>query len=356
MKLPDFPWDALAPYGDQARKHPGGIIDLSIGTPVDDVPKFIQSALADSTNTPGYPTTVGTKELRDAMREWAINILGAQGDFDVLPTIGSKELVAWLPTILESKTVLYPKIAYPTYLVGAMIAKAEPIEVEIDPTNWPKAELAWINSPSNPTGRIHSVEELNSVIGYSRKSGAVIASDECYINFPAGDKKPISILSAAKGDNKNLIAVHSMSKRSNLAGYRAALIVGDSELIARIREVRKHAGMMVPLPIQRALTTALKDENHVKEQARRYSDRRNKLRPALEKAGFKIEYSEAGLYIWCSRAESSWDSVTWLANLGILVAPGAFYGPAGDKFIRVALTASDAKINEAAERILASVK
>jgi len=355
LKLPDFPWDALAPYGDVARKHPNGIIDLSIGTPVDDVPQFIQEALANSTNTPGYPTTIGTSELREAMRDWAKNTLGASGDFDVLPTIGSKELVAWLPTLLESKKVLYPKIAYPTYLVGAKIAKAEAIEVEIDSSNWPNADLVWINSPSNPTGRVHSTEELDAIINYSRKSGAVIASDECYLNFPANEKKPVSILKVANGDNRNLLAVHSMSKRSNLAGYRAALIVGDSELVARIREVRKHAGMMVPLPIQRALTVALKDEKHVQAQSLIYANRRNKLKPALEKAGFKVEFSEAGLYIWCTRGEKSWDSVTWLSKLGILVAPGSFYGPAGEKNIRVALTASDAKINEAAERILAAI-
>ena len=356
MKLPDFPWDALAPYGEIARKYPKGAIDLSIGTPVDPVPKFIQDALIASSNTPGYPLTIGTPELREAMHNWATNVLGASGDFDVLPTIGSKELVAWLPTFLETKTVLYPKIAYPTYLVGAIIAKAQATEVDIDPKDWPTVDLAWINSPSNPTGRVHSEAELLEVISFSRKTGTVIASDECYLHMPAGDKKPVSILKLANGDNKNLLAVHSMSKRSNLAGYRAALLVGDSKLIAKIREIRKHAGMMVPQPIQRALTTALMDEAHVSEQASRYLNRRKILQPALERAGFRIEYSDAGLYIWCSRDESAWDSIDWLAQLGILATPGSFYGSAGQNFIRVALTASDEKISEAAERILNSAK
>ena len=354
MKLPDFPWDALAPYGEKARKYPAGIIDLSIGTPVDDVPKFIQDALISSTNTPGYPLTIGTPELREAMRNWASKTLGATGDFDVLPTIGSKELVAWLPTLLQSKSVIYPKIAYPTYLVGALIAKADPIEVDIDPSNWPKSDLAWINSPSNPTGRVHSTSELNAVIEYSRNTGAIIASDECYLNFQTNEKVPISILKLAAGDNKNLLAVHSMSKRSNLAGYRAALIVGDSELIAKIREIRKHAGMMVPQPIQRALTAALSDENHVAEQSARYLKRRKILQPALESAGFKVEFSDAGLYIWCTRDEESWKSVEWLANLGILATPGNFYGNAGAKHIRVALTSTDEKISDAASRILSA--
>ena len=354
MKLPDFPWDALAPYGEKARKHPAGIIDLSIGTPVDDVPKFIQDALISSTNTPGYPLTIGTPELREAMRNWASKTLGATGDFDVLPTIGSKELVAWLPTLLQSKAVIYPKIAYPTYLVGALIAKADPIEVDIDPSSWPKSDLAWINSPSNPTGRIHSTSELNAVIEYSRNTGAIIASDECYLNFPTNEKAPVSILKVANGNNKNLLAVHSMSKRSNLAGYRAALIVGDSELIAKIREIRKHAGMMVPQPIQRALTVALSDENHVAEQSARYLKRRKILQPALESAGFKVEFSDAGLYIWCTRDEDSWKSVEWLANLGILATPGNFYGNAGAKHIRVTLTSTDEKISDAASRILSA--
>jgi succinyldiaminopimelate transaminase len=351
LKLPDFPWDALAPFGEKAKKHPDGFLDFSQGTPVDDVPTFIQEALAKSSNTPSYPVTIGTPELREAIRNWAEKVLGVTGEYDVLPTIGSKELVAWLPTILDSKKVLYPKVAYPTYLVGAMIAKAEAIAVDIETTNWPSADLAWINSPSNPTGRIHSEAELASVIDFSRKANTVVISDECYLNFPAGDKNPVSILKIANGNNKNLIAVASLSKRSNLAGYRAGIIVGDKDLIAKIREVRKHAGMMVPLPVQRAMTVALTDEIHVEEQANRYKARREVLAPALIKAGFKIDFTEAGLYIWCTRNEDSWKSVDWLATLGILATPGSFYGEDGAKHIRVALTATDVQIAMAAKRI-----
>ena len=288
------------------------------------------------------------------MKKWATQMLGVTGDFDVLPTIGSKELVAWLPTILNSPRVIYPAVAYPTYLVGAMIADAAPTAVEIDAATWPEAELAWVNSPANPTGRIHSREELQAVIDYSRRTNAIIASDECYLNFPATDVQPTSILKVAAGNNKNLLAVHSLSKRSNLAGYRAALIVGDSELISRIREVRKHAGMMVPLPVQRAMTAALGDEIHVHEQATRYRNRRAILAPALEAAGFTIEFSDAGLYIWCTRGEQDWDSISWLADLGILATPGHFYGIESARYIRVALTASDAAINDAAARIKAA--
>jgi succinyldiaminopimelate transaminase len=290
------------------------------------------------------------------MRRWAIDILGVTGEFDVLPTVGSKELVALLPTLLEAEKVLYPKIAYPTYLVGAMIAKAQAIEVDIDATGWPSADLAWVNSPSNPTGRIHSYDELQAIINFSRSTQTVVASDECYIGFPAGEVQPISILKVAAGNNTGLLAVHSLSKRSNLAGYRAAFIVGDPALIATIREVRKHAGLMVPLPVQRAMTVALADELHAHEQAARYRARRAVLQPALEAAGFIIEHTNAGLYIWCSRGENDWDSVAWLAELGILATPGHFYGPAGDHHIRVALTATDADIEAAAARINSAVR
>jgi aspartate/methionine/tyrosine aminotransferase len=220
-KLPDFPWDALAPYGVKARKHPGGIIDLSQGTPVDPTPDFIQKVLAESANSPSYPTTAGTPELQQAIRTWAMSHLGITGDFDVLPVIGSKELVAWLPTFLQSQTVLYPKIAYPTYLVGAMLAQSNEIAVDIDASQWPQADLAWVNSPANPTGRVHSEEELRAIIQWSRKNKAVVISDECYLEFGDG-VTPASIFAYSDGDNSNLLAVHSLSKRSSLAGYRAA--------------------------------------------------------------------------------------------------------------------------------------
>jgi len=345
----------LAPYGTRARESAGGIIDLSQGTPVDPTPEFIQSALKDSSNSPSYPLTIGTPELREAMRSWASNILGAKGDFDVLPTIGSKELVAWLPSMLRAKTVLYPKVAYPTYLVGSMIHESQAIAVDIDAGVWPKSDIAWINSPSNPTGRVHSANEMQAVIEYARKNNSLVVSDECYLNFRATGEEPLSILKLASGNNKNLLAVHSMSKRSNLAGYRAGLVVGDSEIIAKIREVRKHAGMILPLPIQRAMTAALGDEVHVAEQASRYAARREVLSTALLKAGFQIDFSTAGLYIWCTRNEDSWKSVSWLADLGILTTPGIFYGEAGAKHIRIAMTATDVQIADAAARISKSL-
>ncbi len=349
-KLPDFPWDALAPYGDIARLHPDGIIDLSQGTPVDPTPDFIQQAFRDASNSPSYPVTAGTPELRDAIKSWATKRLGATGDFDVLPLIGSKELVAWLPTILESQKVLIPKIAYPTYHVGALIAKAQSIEVDIDATQWPTADLAWLNSPSNPTGRTHSVEEIKACIQWARTNNSILVSDECYVEFDH-TATSYSVLSQCDGNNQNILAVHSLSKRSSMAGYRAAFMIGDPVLIARIRELRKHGGMMVPLPVQKAMTVALGDDQHVAEQRSRYNARRNVMRPALEAAGFRIEFSNSGLYLWCTRDEDAWQSVEWLAHRGVLATPGSFYGLAGSRHIRIAMTATDNQINSAAARI-----
>jgi len=336
----------LAPYGEKAKKYQGGFIDLSQGTPVDPTPKFIQDAFASASNSPSYPLTAGSEKLRSAIRDWATSNLGATGEFDVLPVIGSKEFVALLPTFLQSKTVLYPKVAYPTYLVGALMASAKAIPVEIDAKSWPVADLAWINSPSNPTGQVQTDSEILAAINWARENNSVVASDECYLSFSKLSK---SILALTGGNNDGVLAVHSLSKRSNLAGYRAAFVIGDLKLIDQIRQIRKHAGLMVPLPVQQAMIAALSDNNHAIEQAERYARRRSRLISAFSEIGFTIEHSQAGLYIWCSKNEDCFKTVEWFANLGILVTPGSFYG--SDKFIRVALTTSDENIDEVVKRI-----
>jgi len=296
--------------------------------------------------------TTGSTLLRDAIRRYCIDRLGACGEFDVLPTIGSKELVAWLPFLLRSKSVLIPKIAYPTYRVGALLASARIKEVEIDARTWPDLDsetLVWINTPSNPTGRVHSREEIAHVLA-RRDQGAIIASDECYFSFPDTDL-PVSTLEVAAGLNQNLLVVHSLSKRSNIAGYRGSFVAGDPVLIARLLEIRKHAGMMMPAPIQKASAIALGDEEHVREQAARYRARRHRLKPELEARGFKVEHSGAGLYLWCSDGRSDWDQVSWFSERGIIVTPGRFYGEAGERHIRIALTASDEAIEKVVDRI-----
>jgi succinyldiaminopimelate transaminase len=358
-KLPDFPWDLLEPAKAVAAAHPGGIVDLSIGTPVDSVPMIIRQALFDAADAPGYPLTAGTPALRAAMSAWLRSFCGASGDFGVLPTIGSKELVAWLPTLLGAgpgDVVVIPEIGYPTYEVGVQLSGATPVRsdslVALGPD--PRVKLIWINSPSNPTGKVLPVAHLRKVIAWARERGAVVVSDECYLAL-GWETTPVSILSdeVCDGDHTSLIAVHSLSKRSNLAGYRAGFLGGDPALIAELLQVRKHAGMIVPFPVQAAMVAALGDETHVAEQRARYAARRAVLRPALEAAGFTITNSEAGLYLWSSRGEDCWASIQWLAGRGILAAPGAFYGPSAANHVRIALTATDERVATAVERLTA---
>jgi succinyldiaminopimelate transaminase len=352
--LPDFPWDLLAPAKAKAAAHPGGLVDLSIGTPVDPVPPVVRAALADASDAPGYPLTAGTPALRAAITDWVRGACAAAPGFGVLPTIGSKELVAWLPTLLglgPGDTVVIPTVGYPTYEVGVRLAGADVIRTDSLTAVGPaRVKLIWINSPSNPTGRVLPEAHLRKVVDWARERGAVLASDECYL--PLGwEARPVSVLSVCEGSYEGVLSVHSLSKRSNLAGYRAGFVAGDPELVAELLRVRKHAGMMVPQPVQAAMVAALGDESHVDTQRQRYSARRALLRTALETAGFTIEHSEAGLYLWATRDEDCWSTVDWLAERGILVAPGAFYGPAGQRHVRIALTAADERVKAGVERL-----
>jgi succinyldiaminopimelate transaminase len=321
-----------------------------VGTPVDPTPEIITAALIAHAQAPGYPLTAGMPMLRSAIATWCTSRLGADETVGVLPVLGSKELVAWLPTLLSASTVLYPEMAYPTYDVGARLAGAEGIAVSDDPSTWPAADLVWINSPGNPTGRVLSRRQLEAALAWAREHRAVLVSDECYLEF-GWEVRPESILAVAGSRLEGVLSVHSLSKRSNMAGYRAAFLAGDPSLIARLLEVRKHAGMMVSTPVQHAMIAALGDSAHVDEQRARYASRREQLRPALERNGFSIHDSEAGLYLWASRQEECWKSVDWLAERGILVAPGSFYGEAAREFVRFALTATDERISAAVSRL-----
>jgi succinyldiaminopimelate transaminase len=360
-RLPTFPWDRLEPYKTTARAHPGGIVDLSVGTPVDPVPEPIQKALVAAADSPGYPTVWGTPELRNAITGWVERRLGAREvtHRHVLPIVGSKELVAWLPTQLglgPGDRVAYPRLAYPTYEVGARLARAD-YESYDDPTELdPEGlKLLWLNSPSNPTGRVLSKDELTRIVAWAREHGVLVLSDECYIEL-GWEADPVSVLhpDVCGGSYDGIVSVHSLSKRSNLAGYRAAFLAGDPAVLGPLLEIRKHGGMMTSAPTQAAVVAALGDDEHVHEQRERYAARRTLLRDALLGHGFRIEHSEASLYLWATRDESCWDTVAHLAERGILVAPGDFYGPAGDRFVRVALTATDERVAAAVERLQAS--
>ncbi|MFL6168659.1 MAG: succinyldiaminopimelate transaminase [Ornithinibacter sp.] len=379
LRLPDFPWDSLAPtkerasaFSDPALGAAGeGLVDLSVGTPVDPTPVVVREALSGASDAHGYPLTWGTPDLREAVAAWFAARRGVP-DVDpagVLPTIGSKELVAWLPLLMglgPGDVVAFPRVAYPTYDVGARLAGATPVAVDaltalgpLTASTTPK--LLWLNTPGNPTGKVLGIEHLAKVVSWAREHGVVVASDECYAELdwrprPAGSREPPttpSILDprVTGGSHEGLLCVYSLSKQSNLAGYRAAFVAGDRALVGRLLEVRKHAGMMVPWPVQRAVLAALSDAGHVTEQKARYAARRAALLPAVEAFGLRVDDSEAGLYLWATAGEDGRATIERLAARGILAAPGDFYGPAGREHVRIALTATDERVSAAARRL-----
>ncbi|RFA11469.1 succinyldiaminopimelate transaminase [Subtercola boreus] len=365
--LPDYPWDAMTPFAAKAKAHPGGIVDLSIGSPVDPTPDVVRQALAAATDAHSYPATAGSPELRNAIRSWFERRRGVAGltEAQVLPTIGSKELVAWLPFMLglgEGDVVVHPRAAYPTYEIGATIAGARSFASD-DPAEWPTdTKLIWLNSPGNPDGAVLDAAHLRRAVERARALGATIANDECYAELGwdgewAASPVP-SILDprVVTGDDgvvdvTGVLAVYSLSKQSNLAGYRAAFVAGDEVLIERLLTVRKHAGMMPPAPVQTAMVAALGDDRHVAHQKELYRARRDILKPALERSGFRIDRSEAGLYLWASEGRDAWQSIDRLAGLGILAGPGPFYGDHFPEHVRFSLTATDERITAAAERL-----
>lgn len=364
--LADYPWDAVAPYAARAAEHPDGIVDLSIGSPVDPTPAVIAHALAAATDAHAYPQTVGTPALREAIAEWYARRRGVTGltPANVLPTIGSKELVALLPLLIglgPGDIVVHPRAAYPTYEVGARLVGATSVAAD-GPSEWPPGtRLVWINSPGNPDGRVWDAASLRAAVVRARELGAVVAGDECYAELgwdAPWDTEPIpSVLDprVVAGDPTGVLSVYSLSKQSNLAGYRAAFLAGDAALVARLTTARKHLGLMLPGPVQTAMTAALADDLHVAAQKERYRARRDLLRPAIEAAGFRIDGSAAGLYLWATEGRDAWESLGRLADLGILAGPGTFYGSHFPEHVRLSLTATDQRVRAAASRLHASV-
>ncbi len=356
--LPDFPWDSLAPFAATARAHPDGIVDLSVGSPVDPTPDIVRNALVAATDAHAYPTTSGTLALREAIVDWYARRRGvtALSTDAVLPTIGSKELVALLPLLLglgPGDTVVYPRTAYPTYAVGAAIARTTGVAAD-DPQAWPAStRLVWLNSPGNPTGAVLGVDALRAAVARARELGAVIVNDECYAELGWQPGRVPSILDprVIGEDATGVLSVYSLSKQSNLAGYRAAFVAGDEALVRRVLEVRKHAGLIPPAPVQAAMIAALGDAEHVFEQRERYRARREVLAAALTTAGFRIDHSEAGLYLWATRHEPALTTIAALADVGILAAPGTFYEGDSSQHVRLALTAPDERIAAAAGRL-----
>ncbi|MFJ6026026.1 succinyldiaminopimelate transaminase [Pseudarthrobacter sp. NPDC092424] len=369
LDLPDYPWEAMAPYLAKASEHPGGAVNLSIGTPVDPTPQLVQDALKAAADAPGYPTVHGTPALREAVAGWFERRRGVAGldPRNVMPTVGSKELVAWLPLLLGLKpgdVVIRPKVAYPTYDIGATLAGVTSVATdnlaELDGETLARVRLVWVNSPGNPTGSVRDAASLKAVVDQARNLGAVVASDECYAELgwgawdvQRGGEAVPSILDprVAGGSHHGLLAVYSLSKQSNVAGYRAAFVAGDPDLMSNLVNSRKHAGMIVPYPVQEAMRVALGDDAHVETQKDLYRGRRERLLPALQDFGLEIKDSDAGLYLWSTAGEDTWTTVARLAERGIVVGPGVFYGEAGNGYIRVALTGSDERIDAAVSRL-----
>ncbi len=357
-RLPDFPWDQLTEHAARARAHPDGIVDLSVGTPVDPTPDVVRRALEAASDSPGYPQTVGLPATRQAAVDWLARRHGVVGlGIDaVLPVLGTKELVASLPSQLglgAGDTVVHPELAYPTYAVGAALAGARGVATDSLTSLGPERPgLLWLNSPANPTGRVLPVEHLRKVVDWCRERGTVLVSDECYLEL-GWDAHPTSVLhpDVCGDDHTGLLAVHSLSKRSNLAGYRCGFVAGDPALVAELLAVRKNLGLILPGPQQAAMAAALDDDTHAEEQRARYAARREALRAALVDAGFRVDHSEGSLYLWATRDEDCWDTVSALADAGVLVAPGTFYGRAGARHVRVALTATDERVAAAAARL-----
>ena len=371
-RLPAFPWDSLTQARATADAHPGGIVDLSVGTPVDPTPPSVRAALAAAADRPGYPTTVGTAQLRTALVDFARRHRHAPEQLDedgVLPTVGSKELVAHLPFQLgigAGEVVAFPHVAYPTYDMGARFVGAQTLPLDMaalaahgdaalpDPALIGRIRLLWLNSPSNPSGEVLEAAQLAAIVAWARERGIIVASDECYALLPWTVPEVPSVLDPRVngGELDGLLCVYSLSKQSNLAGYRAAFVAGDPALVGELLAVRKQAGMMLPAPIQAAMTVALGDDDAAAGQREIYRSRRAVLEPALRAAGGEIHGSQAGLYLWTTFGEKALTTVERLAGLGVLVAPGMFYGEDGGAFVRVALTATDERIAAAAQRLV----
>jgi succinyldiaminopimelate transaminase len=357
-RFPEFPWDTLAVAKQRASAHPGGLVDLSIGTPVDPTPDVAREALIAAADAPGYPTVFGSESLRQAAVDWIerrFEVTGLSAS-QVLPTVGSKEFIGNLPMQVglgAGDIVVLPELAYPTYEVGARYAGCEVVAADSTVALGPKAPaIVYLNSPANPTGRILGRDHLRKVVDWARERGTLVVSDECYLEY-AWEDTPYSVLhpDVCGGSFDGILAVHSLSKRSNLAGYRDAFVTGDQSVISELLAVRKHLGFMMPTPIQAAMAAALADDAHVKVQRKTYAMRRHDLRQAFESSGFTVEHSEGGLYLWMTRGEPCRDTIAWLAERGILAAPGEFYGAAGSHHVRIAFTATDERVAAAVERL-----
>ena len=364
---PPYPHDRLDAFRRLADVVPGGVVDCSIGNPVDPIPEFVLAALAEAAPlATGYPATIGSAAFRDAAVAWIERRLGVALAADhVLACVGTKELVASLPRMLNLRipdrdTVLYPAISYPTYAMGAELAGLRAVPVPLD-ADWhldlarvsaadaERALLLWTNEPGNPTAAVASTEAIGETVTWARDRGITVAADECYAEFSGGD--PSTVLATGVD---GVLAVHSLSKRSNMAGFRAGFVAGDPELVRYLGEVRKHAGLMMPAPIQAAAAAALGDDVHVAAQRARYVERRDLMITGLAELGLVHDGGPAPFYLWLrseDQVDDGWELAARLAEAGTLVAPGGLYGPAGADHVRLALTQPNDRLELALARL-----
>ncbi len=371
---PPYPQARLGELHHVAETVPGGAIDTSVGTPVDPMPEVVVRALVDTAAlATGYPQSIGSPHFREAAAAWIHRRFAVEVDpAAVLACVGTKEVVAGLPRLLSLRTpdrdtVLYPAVSYPTYAMGATLAglRAVPIPVDadwhldldaVDAADADRALIVWLNDPANPTGAAASSERMARTVEWARGRGAIVASDECYAEFTydAGGAPAPPVTALGHGDD-GILAVHSLSKRSNMAGLRAGFLAGDPDLIGYLGEVRRHAGMMVPAPVQAAAAAALGDDAHVDLQRARYADRRARLVPALEALGLHHDGGPSAFYLWLrdhgDDTNDGWGVAALLARRGIVVAPGDLYGAPGVRHARLALCIPDARLGLALERL-----
>ncbi len=359
---PPYPYDRLDELAVVAGRHEGGVVDLSIGTPVDPPLPAVVAALSSSGAERGYPPSIGTLDLRRAVQRW----IGRRFDVDV-PTdqiaacIGTKEFVGTLPQWLRLRspdrdTVLHPAIAYPTYEMGAILAGCRAVPVPttaagvmdlaaIDPADAERALVLWVNSPSNPTG---ALDDLEAAAAWGRSHGVPVVSDECYVEFTWDGRGRTILESGLDG----VLAVHSLSKRSNLAGVRVGFYAGDADLVAYLREVRKHVGMMVPGPAQAAGVVALDDDDHVAAQRDRYRRRLELMADVLGRwSGIDVPQPAGGFYLWFDAGDGWAFTRRLAADGGALVSPGEFYGAASAGYVRVAVVQPDEQLALVARRL-----
>lgn len=363
FRPPPYPYDRLEELRPRAERFPGGCIDLSVGTPSDAPPEAALDALARSGTERGYPRSVGSLAFREEAAAWMGRTLGVAIDPDqVAACVGTKELVAGLPHLLRLRdpsrdTVLYPEVSYPSYAMGATLAGCRAVAVPvderwsldvdaIDPDDAERALCLWSNTPGNPAG---GLDDLAAVAAWGREHGVPVFSDECYLAF-TWDGPPRSIL---QHGHEGVVAVHSLSKRSNLAGVRVGFYAGDAELVHYLSEVRKHAGLMVPGPAQAAAVAALRDDAHVEIQRARYRERLERMKAVLAAIDLAAELPRGGFYLWVrAPGGDAWAFTRRLAEeAGALVSPGEFYGTAATDHVRLAMVRPLADLDLVAERL-----